>query len=155
MARTNSLGFPNLIDVTRNCVNVIEDNVSIVNRSRLLILTEPTELYNDPTFGVGLKRHLWQYNTDNQKAMIRDRIAEQLSEHEPCVDAAKTAFADGLLFTGSNDELSQMQDNNRLKMTIGLSTVYGDSVEVSLNSSADVMYSSMGNATVIREYSST
>lgn len=61
---TNSLSFPNMFDVARNKVGVISDNESIVNRSRLLILTEPTELYHNPDFGVGLKRHLWHYNTE-------------------------------------------------------------------------------------------
>ena len=74
MANTTSLSFPNLFDVARNQVSVTEDVQSVVNRSRLLILTEPTELYNNPDFGVGLKRHIWQYNNDNQKAIIKDRI---------------------------------------------------------------------------------
>ena len=67
--------------------------ISIVNRSKLLILTEPTELYNNPDFGVGLKRHLFQYNNENQKAIIRDRIVEQLRLHEPCVDPDKIGRA--------------------------------------------------------------
>ena len=69
MASTSSLAFPQMFDVARNTVGVIEDNESVVNRSRLLILTEPTELHMNPDFGVGLKRYIWQYNTDNQKAI--------------------------------------------------------------------------------------
>lgn len=133
MARTTSLAFPNMIDVSRNKVSVAEDNVSIVNRTRLLILTEPTELFNEPTFGVGLKRYLWQYNTENTRALIRDRIVNKLRESEPCVDPDKTSFADGLLFTGSQDTISQLQENNQLKLTVGLSTVFGDTLEVGLN----------------------
>ncbi|MCM1286605.1 MAG: GPW/gp25 family protein [Bacteroides sp.] len=125
---TNSLAFPNMFNIANNCVSVLEDNTSIVNRVRLLILTEPTELYNSPNFGVGLKRHLWQYNTDNEKAIIRDRVVEQLRLHEPCCDAEKTQFADGLLFTGS-DELSA-QNFNQLKMTIAVQTTFGDTLEI-------------------------
>lgn len=125
---TNSLAFPNMFNVANNCVGVLEDNISIVNRTRLLILTEPTELYNNPDFGVGLKRHLWQYNTENEKAIIRDRIVGQLSKHEPCCDAEQTQFADGLLFSGG-DELST-QEYNQLKMTIALKTIFGDTLEI-------------------------
>lgn len=125
---TNSLAFPNMFNIANNNVSVLSDNASIINRVRLLILTEPTELYNNPNFGVGLKRHLWQYNTANEKAIIKDRITEQLQIHEPCCDAEETQFADGLLFTGS-DELSA-QNHNQLKMTISVKTIFGDKVEI-------------------------
>lgn len=133
MASTSSLAFPFLFDVARNVVSVAEDTQSVVNRTRLLILTEPTELHMNPNFGVGLKRHIWQYNNENQKAIIRDRIVEQLRLHEPCVKADETKIADGLLFTGSSDNDQITQDFNRLKMTVALTTVFGDSVEVKLN----------------------
>ena len=87
----------------------------------------------NPDFGVGLKRHIWQYNNENQKAIIKDRIIEQLRLHEPCVKAEETQIADGLLFTGSDDGVTYSQDFNRLKMTVALKTVFGDSVEVKLN----------------------
>ena len=57
MANTSSISFPNMFDVTGNCVSVVEDSQSIVNRTRLLMLTEPTELYMNPDFGVGLKKY--------------------------------------------------------------------------------------------------
>lgn len=133
MASTNSIAFPQLFDVARNTVAVIEDTKSVVNRTRLLILTEPTELYMNPNFGVGLKRHIWQYNNASQPAIIRDRIVEQLRMNEPCVHADETQIADGLLFTGDQDNGQVMQDYNRLKMAVALSTVFGDSAEVKLN----------------------
>ena len=133
MANTTSIAFPNMFDVSRNTVGVLEDNVSIVNRTRLLMLTDPTELYNSPTFGVGLKRYLWQYNTVNTKALIQDRIKEQLRMFEPCVNPDETSFADGLLATGGNDVEFDPLDYNRLKMTVGLRTIYRDDVEIDLN----------------------
>lgn len=129
---TNSLAFPAMFDIARNSVAVIEDNVSIVNRSRLVLLSEPTELYNEPQFGAGLKRFLWQYMTENSKAMIRDRIVEQLRLYEPSCDADKTSFSDRLLFTG-DAESSAVVDYSSLKLTVGLKTIYGDNVEVALN----------------------
>lgn len=133
MARTTSLNFPNMFDVSRNKVSIIKDNQSVVNRSRLLILTEPTELYNSPTFGVGLKQYLFQYNNENTKAIIRNRITDQLREHEPCVEADDTSFADGLLFTGNSENNPAEQEYNKLKMTVGLHTTFGDKLTVEIN----------------------
>jgi hypothetical protein len=93
------------------------------------MLTEPTELYNEPTFGVGLKRYLFQYNNENVKAMIKDKIVEQLRLFEPCCDAQATEFSDGLLFTGDTDT----QDFNVLKMSVGLKTIYGDVETINLS----------------------
>lgn len=129
--QTNSLNWPNMFDVSRNRCAVAEDNASIVNRVKLMILTEPTELYMNPTYGVGLKRHLFKYNTENERAIIKDRIVQQLKLWEPEVDADKTEFADGLLYTG--DQNSIKQDYNQLNMTITLRTIYGDTLTVDLS----------------------
>ena len=85
MAHTNSFSWPNFLDPATNQVTIAEDNVSLVSRTRLLILSEPTSLYNDPDFGVGLKRHLWHYNNENEKAIIKDSIVKSLEINEPCV----------------------------------------------------------------------
>ena len=128
MSRTSSWSFPNLIDPTRNCVSTLEDNASIVNRSRLLILTNPTELYHNPKFGVGLKKYLFQYNNANTITKIQQDIREQLDRFEPCVVADDTTFADGLLFTGTDEA----ENPNHVKMTVGLVTIYGDEVEINV-----------------------
>lgn len=133
MAHTNSLAFPSMFNVAQNSVAVLEDDASVVSRSRLLILTEPTELYNDPLFGVGLRRYIWQYNTDNTKAIIQSRIREQLRTFEPCVNADNIQFADGLLYSGSEDEFAQKHDHNHLKMTIKLETTYSEAITFQLN----------------------
>lgn len=131
MAYTNSWAWPNIFNVSQNQVNVIEDNKSIVSRTRLLILSEPTSLFNSPDFGVGLKRHLWQYNTENQKAIIKDRIVAQLKLNEPSVFSEKTQYANGLLFTGSpSDDINQ--DYNQLKMTVAVVTNYNETLEVTV-----------------------
>jgi len=137
MNNTTSISFPTMFDVSRNCVSVKTGRDSIVNRSRLLILTEPTELYNNPTFGVGLKQYLWQYNTANTKAIIQDRIKAQLDEHEPCVEADKTQFADGLLFTGSDAESNAVADLNSLKMTVAMQSIYKDVLNVTIDMSEE------------------
>lgn len=129
--KTTSWAMPNIFNIAQNQVSILQDEKSVVNRSRLLILTEPTEIYNEPNQGVGLRRHLWKYNTLNEQAIIKDRIVEQLRLHEPQCNADNTQFADGNLFTGStsNDET---QKYNRLEMTVSIETVFGSTIELNL-----------------------
>lgn len=133
MARTTSIAFPNMFNVAQNCVAVKEDEASIVNRVRLLILSDPTSLYNSPTYGVGLRKYLWQYNNENTKGFIRDNIRDQLRIYEPCVNPDETIFVDGLLFTESEAEQMTTMEFNRIEMTIALYTIYGDKIEIKLN----------------------
>lgn len=136
MAETTSLSFPNMFNLTSNQVAVDEDLKSVTTRTRLLILTEPTELYNNPDFGVGLKRHLFKYNTENERGLIRDRIVDQLRLHEPDVVAEQTSFTDGLLFTGDPNGVTSSTDGNELNMTVALQTTFGKEISLDLNSDA-------------------
>lgn len=131
MANTTSLAFPNMFNVSQNRVTVYEDSRAVVNRSRLLILTEPTELYNEPYFGVGLHRHMWKYNNANERALILDRTKAQIKLHEPYVVAEETSYADGLLFTGSTPEYEATKVN-KLEMTMALSTTFADKVTITI-----------------------
>lgn len=137
MANTTSWAFPFIFNVAQNRVATLEDRTSIVNRTRLLMLTDPTSLYNEPNQGVGLRRFLGLYNTErkdmkNPKAEIRDLTVKQLRLHEPCVVPDETQWASGLLFTGqSNDPRIKA---NTLEMTLSLRTIFDSVVELDLNS---------------------
>lgn len=133
MAETTSLAFPNMFNITTNQVSVIENTASVANRTRLLILTEPTELYNNPTFGVGLKRHLWKYNNSAERGLVEDRITEQLRLHEPCVYPDKTQYTDGLMFTGDQNS-SVAANSNTMSLTVALQTIFKEEARVTLNS---------------------
>ncbi len=135
MAETTSLAFPNMFNIAANQVSVIEDTASVANRTRLLILSNPTELYNNPDFGVGLKKHLWHYNNENERAVIKDEIVNQLRLHEPCVYPEQTKFADGLLFTGKGDANATMNYNS-VELTVTLQTIFKEEAKVTLNSDA-------------------
>ena len=132
MSKTNSIKFPNMIDVSSNRVGLYKDEESVVNRTRLLFLSDPTSLYNNPDFGAGLKRYLFQYNTKNTAALVQETMKEQLRLHEPCVDPDKTQFVDGLMFSEDASSLTGV-DFNHLKMTVGLRTIFNEEVEVILN----------------------
>ena len=127
---TNSINFPNMFDVARNTVAVIEGTASIANRVKLLILTEENEMYNSPQFGVGLKRHLWKYNNENEKAIIRDRVVEKLRLYEPCCIPEKTEYVDGLVYTETDQ--SDM-DANKLNMSLILYTMYGEPLNIDMS----------------------
>ena len=123
-----------MFNIASNQVSVLNNTNSVANRTRLLILTEPTELYNNPDFGVGLKRHLWHYNNDAEKGLVKDRITQQLRLHEPCVYPDKTQYSDGLLFSGDQTQYNAALDSNTLAMTIALQTVFKEEAVVKLNS---------------------
>ena len=134
MAETTSVSFPNMFNIANNQVSVLENTNSVANRTRLLILSEPTELYNNPDFGVGLKRHLWHYNNDAEKGLVKDRITQQLRLHEPCVYPDKTQYSDGLLFSGDQTQYNPALDSNTLSMTVALQTIFKEQATVQLNS---------------------
>ena len=129
---TNSIGFPNMFDVSRNKVASINDNASVANRVKLLLLTEPTELYMNPTFGVGLKRFMFQYNNENVIAQIKDRLVDQLRMWEPCVDAEKTTVVRGLIYSGESPLVSATESNS-LNLTVTVYTIYGAKLDITIN----------------------
>ena len=129
---TNSIGFPNMFDVSRNRVATMTDNASVANRVRLLLLTEPTELYMNPTFGVGLKRFMFQYNNDNVIAQIRDRLIDQLRLWEPCVEAEKTTVVRGLVYSGQSAQ-ETAAETNQLNLTVTIYTIYGTKLDIGIN----------------------
>lgn len=134
MSLTTSLAFPNMFNIAANRVAVYEDLQSVTNRTKLLLLTSPTELYNSSNFGVGLKKYIWQYNTVNTKAIIEKNIKDQIALYEPCAVPEDTIFSDGLQYSG--DELGQVtvENGNQLNLTVAITTTFGSQASVDLNS---------------------
>jgi phage baseplate assembly protein W len=139
MSLTNSIAFPNMFNISNNSVAVYEDLQSVTNRTKLLLLASPTELYNNPDFGVGLKQYMWQYNSPNLRPIIEQNIKEQLSLHEPCAIPNETIFADGLQYT--NPDLGQVtvENGNQLNMTVAVVTTFGSQANINLNSDSLTM----------------
>ncbi|MCM1224572.1 MAG: hypothetical protein NC548_60000 [Lachnospiraceae bacterium] len=134
MANATSIAWPNMFNISQNRVAVYEDNKAIVSRGRLLMLTESTEVYNEPDQGVGLKRYMYRYHHDNVKAEICDRAKVQFGLHDPKVDAPNIQWADGLKFTGSEDNIETVNSGaSHLKMTMALPTTYGEVINMNLN----------------------
>ena len=132
----SSWAWPNMFNVSRSQVNLYNDTRSITNRVKLLLLTEPTELYMNPTFGVGLKRYLYTYNNDNTIALIRDRLVEQLTLWEPSVIPEETQIVRGNLYSRDpSDPISVSERMNELNLSITLVTIYRETVSFDLTQS--------------------
>lgn len=130
-----SFSYPNMFDVSRSKVNLYNDIKSITNRVKLLLLTEPTELYMNPSFGVGLSKYMFTYNNDNTIALIKDKLIEQLKLWEPAVIAEETEVTRGLSYTSPDDTERSEEDLNKLDLTITLKTVYMQTVSFGINQS--------------------
>lgn len=131
---TSSLKFPDMFDITHNSVKTLEGNQAIVNRDRLLLLSNPNELYNNPNFGAGLSQYLWTYNTPNTRAIIEQNIKDQLALHEPDVDAEETQFSEKLLSSNNVNAYDTVNEyENEFNMTVGLHTKYADDTALDLN----------------------
>lgn len=130
----SSLSWPNMFDVARNKVGLYTDLQSVANRVKLLMLTEPTELYMNPKFGLGLKKYLFTYNNDNVIAMIRDSLVEQLRLWEPSVIPEETLVERSGNSVRPYDPESAVENNN-LNLTVTLKTIYDAEVKFNVGSS--------------------
>ena len=126
----SSWSWPNLFDVARNKVNIYTDTKSIANRVKLLLLTEPTELYMVPNFGVGLRKYMFMYNNDNVPAMIRDELIEQLRLWEPAVIPEQTTVVRIEL----TDAVVPVSEIDHMRLTITVVTSYMEQVSFEISS---------------------
>ena len=131
---TNSMSWPNMFDVSRGKVNLYMDQKSLVNRIKLLILTDPTELYMVPNFGVGLRKHLFKYNNDNVIALIRDELIEQLRLWEPGVIASATTIERGPKHTWDPANRETVSSRmNVLDLIVTVQTVYAKTISFNID----------------------
>jgi len=80
--------------------SMIQQNV------KMLLLTAPGERIMDPSFGVGLKTHLFNQNNTDSQAVIEAEIREQISKYMPFVKVVKISF--------ENSDTSENLDNSLL-----------------------------------------
>lgn len=123
-----SWAWPNIFDVARSKVTLYSDTKSITNRVKLLMLSDPTELYMTPNFGVGLKRFQFQYKNENSIAMIKDALIAQLKLWEPSVIPEDTTVTQGLNYSQVNDGSVATENPNTLNLTVTLRTKYGQTL---------------------------
>ena len=128
-----SMSWPNMFDVARSKVNLYSNERSLTNRIKLLLLTEPTELYMEPNFGVGLKKHIFKYNNDNVIALIQDELIEQLRLWEPGVIPEKTVVKRGPKYNWNPETWESVSDRmNILDLQISVTTNYGRVIDMNI-----------------------
>jgi phage baseplate assembly protein W len=84
----------------------IKDQINFYLKN--LILTSPGENISSPTYGVGLRRYLFEQNTSRTRSLLRNKISSQISQHMPYLNVASISIS------SSADEI----DNNSLSITI-------------------------------------
>lgn len=131
-----SVSWPNMFDVSRGKLSLYSNSRSITNRVKLLLLSEPTELYMEPNFGVGLRKHIFKYNNDNVIALIQDELIEQLRLWEPSVIPEKTKVERGPAHSWNpSDPATVSQRMNTLDLKITIYTIYDEELSFSVTNS--------------------
>lgn len=131
-----SFSWPNMFDVSRSKVALYSNSQSLTNRIKLLLLSEPTELFMEPNFGVGLRKHMFKYNNDNVIALIQDELIEQLRLWEPGVIPEQTTVERGAAYSWDPYNLESVADRmNVLDLKITVHTIYNE--ELSFHISND------------------
>lgn len=127
-----SWAWPNMFDVARNKVGLYSDDRSIINRVKLLMLTDPAELYMYPNYGVGLKKFMFMYANENTIALIRDKLIEQLRLWEPSVVPEETQVARGLQYSQPTNTPGAVIEPDKLNLTVTLRTRYGRQLDFNI-----------------------
>lgn len=131
-----SFAWPNMFDVSRGNVSLYSNVKSITNRIKLLLLSEPTELFMEPNYGVGLRKHIFKYNNDNVIALIQDELIEQLRLWEPGVIAEKTRVERGPEYSWDPYNPELVSDRmNVLDIQITVFTIHEQEISFNITNS--------------------
>lgn len=77
-----TIGFPNIFNVTTGKVN-LESGVTSINRCLYLLLNSTTpELLGDPMFGSDIIEHVFDYEGSVLEEMIRSKILNAVNLYE-------------------------------------------------------------------------
>lgn len=128
---TTSWNFPNMINIAQNSIGILQDSNSIKNRLALLIKTEPTELFMNPEFGVGLKQYMWQYNNDTMRPIIEQKLVDKITQFEPSVIPESIEFKQTHDASITDATVTQ-EEANTFNITIVMQTNYGDTIEITI-----------------------
>lgn len=120
-----------MINIAQNSIGILQDSNSIKNRLALLIKTEPTELFMNPEFGVGLKQYMWQYNNDTMRPIIEQKLVDKITQFEPSVIPESIEFKQTHDASITDATVTQ-EEANTFNITIVMQTNYGDTIEITI-----------------------
>ncbi len=76
--------------------NLQEVKKVILQNMKMIVLTSPGERIMDPFFGVGVRRYLFEQNTEATHLKIKTRIKKQIGEYMPFVQIRKVDISSDL-----------------------------------------------------------
>ena len=89
---------------------------ALIQDLKMIILTNPGEKIMDPSFGVGLKRFLFEQNGSQAYSAITSRIMSQTKKYLPQIE--KILFNEP---SPESPDVSEMIDSNVVSVTIRFS----------------------------------
>lgn len=82
----------NLGKGTKGFLSTVADKKLVLDDLTALLLTSPGERINNPDFGVGLERYLFEPNDDVLVDIIRKAIVSQVNKYLPIVNIISIGF---------------------------------------------------------------
>lgn len=82
MVFVNSIKHPNEFSAVSGRTQLVKEIESIEQSMRLLLLTEKGECFGDPELGSHLTSYLYQFSGEMLYQMIRDDIAQTITEQD-------------------------------------------------------------------------
>jgi phage baseplate assembly protein W len=79
MAQGLGVNIPLVVDAVDGAYRLLDDVKDVVRQNlKMLILTSPGERIQIPTFGVGIRRYLFENMTSRTRVQIEQKIREQV-----------------------------------------------------------------------------
>ena len=87
MAQGISVALPLSVDSTDGAYKLHKNITDMASQNlKMVILTSPGERIMIPEFGVGIKRFLFEPNTEGTRERIKNRIQQQVQRYLPYID---------------------------------------------------------------------
>jgi len=120
-----SVALPLVLDNTDGPYKLNKNLGQVVRQNfKNLLLTSPGERIMIPTFGVGLKRMLFENFSSRTKERIVTAIQEQVDDFMPFVEIER------ILFSTNEDDKNIALNELRIRIQYGVSTInFSDTLE--------------------------
>jgi phage baseplate assembly protein W len=120
-----SVSLPLVLDNTDGPYKLNKNLGQVVRQNfKNLLLTSPGERIMIPTFGVGLKRMLFENFSSRTKERIVTAIQEQVDDFMPFVEIER------ILFSTNEDDKNIALNELRIRIQYGVSTInFSDTLE--------------------------
>jgi phage baseplate assembly protein W len=102
-----SPALPLTLDPVNGFSNTQSISAVVKQNLKMLLLTSPGERIMDPTFGVGLRRYLFEQNAESVYSQVRVKIRRQVQKYMDFLKITEVKFS-------SENENSNIRSNSLL-----------------------------------------